>query len=150
MDALDIKNAYLIDHSLGGTIALALALDYPERVRKVVLVSNGGFRGEISRKGQLLLSIIRGIKRLVGKEKSPKYDISSIDDWLVVNRLHELKPQVMIVWGERDPYLPISQARLAHSLIPDCQLYIFPGCRHAPQRERPEKFNKLVCHFLNE
>jgi pimeloyl-ACP methyl ester carboxylesterase len=38
MDALELKSAALIGHSLGGYSALAFALSYPERVTKLVLL----------------------------------------------------------------------------------------------------------------
>ncbi len=38
MDALRISNADLIGHSMGGKIAMQLALNYPERVNKLVVV----------------------------------------------------------------------------------------------------------------
>ncbi len=38
MDALQIPNADFIGHSMGGKIAMQLALDYPERVNKLVVV----------------------------------------------------------------------------------------------------------------
>lgn len=149
MDALGIGSAHLIGHSLGGTIAMAFALDFPERVEKVVLVDSGGL-GELSWQGRLILFLVRGVKRMVGKEKSPSYMPGSMEDWLVINRMSEFKSPAMIVWGKRDPYLPLSQAKLAHSLIQNCQLHVFPRCHHAPQRENSEEFNNLVHQFLME
>ncbi len=148
MEALSITDTHLVGHSLGGTITLTFALDFPERVKKIILVDSGGL-GQVKRRGRLLLYLIRGIKGIVGREKSTNFKAGgTIEDWLLINRLHELKPPVMIVWGERDPYYPPSQARLAQSLIPNCQLHVLPHCRHAPHRERPDEFNRLAHQFL--
>src|ERR1700760_1964235 len=38
LDALEIRDAYLVGHSFGADIALYFALLYPERVRKVVAI----------------------------------------------------------------------------------------------------------------
>lgn len=38
MDALDIETAVLVGHSAGGAVSAQVALDYPERVNKLVLV----------------------------------------------------------------------------------------------------------------
>lgn len=54
MDALGIEKAFVIGHSMGGAIALELALDFPERVKKLVLVDNVGYRP----KGSILFGII--------------------------------------------------------------------------------------------
>jgi pyruvate dehydrogenase E2 component (dihydrolipoamide acetyltransferase) len=48
MDALAIARAHLVGHSLGGAIALALALDRPERVASATLVAPAGLGPEIA------------------------------------------------------------------------------------------------------
>ena len=40
MDSLGIRSAPLIGHSMGGTVALSVALAYPHRVEKVVVVGS--------------------------------------------------------------------------------------------------------------
>lgn len=42
MDALGLQRAHIVGHSQGGAIALHYALDYPERVEKLVIVNSGG------------------------------------------------------------------------------------------------------------
>jgi pimeloyl-ACP methyl ester carboxylesterase len=149
MDAAGITHAHVVGHSLGGAIALTFALDFPEKVYKMVLVDSAGL-GQVTLSGRLILFLIRAAKRITGKEKDSNFRPGGpIRDWLLADRLPELRPPVMIVWGERDRYYPPSLARLAQSLIPDCELHIFPGCGHAPHRERPDEFNELVCEFLS-
>ncbi|MCB9436758.1 MAG: alpha/beta fold hydrolase [Anaerolineales bacterium] len=48
MHALDLEEASIIGHSLGGAITLQLALLHPESVHKLVLVSSGGFGREVA------------------------------------------------------------------------------------------------------
>lgn len=45
LDALDIPQASVLGHSMGGFIALRAALDYPERVNRLVLVSTSAAGG---------------------------------------------------------------------------------------------------------
>jgi pimeloyl-ACP methyl ester carboxylesterase len=47
-DALDIADATLVGHSLGGGIALQLAYLFPDRVNALVLVSSGGLGRELN------------------------------------------------------------------------------------------------------
>ena len=42
LDALDIGNCVLVGNSLGGAVALRIAIDHPGRVRKLVLMAPGG------------------------------------------------------------------------------------------------------------
>ncbi len=48
MDALDIAQAELIGHSLGGAIALKAAVDHPGRVRALALIAPAGLGAEIN------------------------------------------------------------------------------------------------------
>jgi 2-hydroxy-6-oxonona-2,4-dienedioate hydrolase len=63
--------------------------------------------------------------------------------------LPKIKTHTLIIWGKNDRYLPVSQSRKAHKLIPGSHLCILPHCGHAPQREYPEQFNNLVEDFLS-
>ena len=49
MDALGIKKAHIMGHSMGGRVAQWLALDYPEKVRSLVLSGSGSgkYSGEL-------------------------------------------------------------------------------------------------------
>lgn len=47
-DALDVDNATLVGHSLGGGIVLQMAYLFPDRVTAVVLVSSGGLGRELN------------------------------------------------------------------------------------------------------
>src|SRR5688500_16977308 len=42
LDALDIRECVLVGNSLGGAVALKIAMDQPRRVRKLVLMAPGG------------------------------------------------------------------------------------------------------------
>lgn len=44
MDALGIETAHVMGHSMGGRVAQCLALDYPEKVRSLVLSGTGSGR----------------------------------------------------------------------------------------------------------
>lgn len=44
MDALDIERAVIVGHSMGGAIAVHMAVEYPERVRGIVLIDPAGAR----------------------------------------------------------------------------------------------------------
>lgn len=48
LDTLEIDKASLLGNSMGGLISLSAALEYPERIEKLVLVDNAGFGRELS------------------------------------------------------------------------------------------------------
>ena len=48
MDVLDVEQAHLVGHSLGGAIAAQMALDHPRRVASVALIGSAGLGPEIN------------------------------------------------------------------------------------------------------
>lgn len=56
----------------------------------------------------------------------------------------------LLVWGGRDPLIPVAHARVAHELIPGSQLEIFPTAGHFPHLDEPARFAALLRAFVAE
>ena len=54
----------------------------------------------------------------------------------------------LIVWGERDPLIPVRHAQAAHRRIPGSRLVVFPGAGHFPHRSDPGRFADVLLDFL--
>ncbi len=54
----------------------------------------------------------------------------------------------LIVWGGRDPIIPVSHAHETHEAIPGSRLEIFEEAGHYPHCEDPERFARVVCEFI--
>jgi pimeloyl-ACP methyl ester carboxylesterase len=54
LDALDIHRVTVIGHSLGGGIAMQFAHQHRQYCKRIVLISSGGFGGDVSRALRLL------------------------------------------------------------------------------------------------
>jgi pimeloyl-ACP methyl ester carboxylesterase len=54
----------------------------------------------------------------------------------------------MIVWGERDPMIPVAHARAAHEAIAGSRLETFPAAGHFPHRDHPRRFVEVLLDFL--
>ncbi len=50
----------------------------------------------------------------------------------------------LLIWGDRDPVIPVDHGVRAHELLPDSRLVVFPGAGHEPHRFDPERFAELV------
>jgi pimeloyl-ACP methyl ester carboxylesterase len=57
---------------------------------------------------------------------------------------------LLIVWGDRDPIIPVEHAEEAHRELPSSRLEIFEGVGHLPQLERPGSFIAVLERFLGE
>ena len=54
----------------------------------------------------------------------------------------------LLVWGERDPIIPVEHARAAQRLVPGSRLEIFPDAGHFPHLDDPLRFVRLLTDFM--
>lgn len=64
------------------------------------------------------------------------------------SRLKEISIPTLLVHGSEDKAVPLKDAIAASKIIPHCQLHIMEGCKHWPQKERPEEFSRVVVDFI--
>jgi pimeloyl-ACP methyl ester carboxylesterase len=57
---------------------------------------------------------------------------------------------VQIMWGERDPIIPVSHGEAAHRAMPHSRLEIFDGIGHLPQLQDAARFVAALERFLEE
>lgn len=61
--------------------------------------------------------------------------------------LAELLPS-LIIWGDRDPLIPVAHAHVAHRELPGSRLEIFPDGGHFPQLYDPMRFAYTLIDFI--
>jgi pimeloyl-ACP methyl ester carboxylesterase len=54
----------------------------------------------------------------------------------------------MLVWGERDPIIPIEHGYAAHQLVPGSRLEVFPDAGHFPHVDHPQRFISVLVDFM--
>jgi len=122
--ALRIGSADVLGYSMGGRVALQMALAHPARVGRLVLESAPAG----------LAASLRGM----GLGAQP---------WLG-GELETLPMPVLLVSGERDAKF----TRIAASLLPLFAAgthEIVAGAGHLPHLEQPARFLRVVCDFLD-
>jgi pimeloyl-ACP methyl ester carboxylesterase len=55
----------------------------------------------------------------------------------------------LIMWGERDPIIPVEHGRTAHRLVPGSRLEVFPGAGHFPHLDDPLRFVRVLTDFID-
>ena len=55
---------------------------------------------------------------------------------------------LLIVWGARDPIIPVATPRTPTASCPDSRLEIFEGVGHVPQLEEPARFVDVLEGFI--
>jgi pimeloyl-ACP methyl ester carboxylesterase len=55
---------------------------------------------------------------------------------------------ILILWGEDDPYYPVTLAERLNEAIPASTLALLPGCGHYLPEEAPETIGPLITEYL--
>src|SRR4051794_1745421 len=54
----------------------------------------------------------------------------------------------MLIWGDRDPIIPVAHGHRAHELMPHSRLEVFPRAGHFPFNDDPERFVAVLGDFI--
>ena len=175
LDALKLDRAVLVGHSMGGAIAIWMALEYPERVAGLVLVGTGGRLRvlpiilELSAQPthfEELVDIINGKSysphappRLVDlarkrmAENSPQVlhkDFNACDQFDVMDRLGAVKVPAQVICGRDDVLTPEKYSHFLEEVIPRADLALIEKAGHMVMLEKPQQVADVIKRFMRE
>ncbi len=131
----------LLAQSMGGPVALRVALRHPGRVRRLVLAATSGGVD---------------VSGLGGADWRPDYRRHYPDAaaWIADARpdLTDLLPGVaqptLLLWGDADPISPLAVGQRLRQLLPDAALFVVPGGDHAMVHDRPQAIAGAIVRHL--
>ncbi len=178
MEIMGINEAPVFGHSMGGTVALSLALKAPDRVKKVAIVGspiNGNSLnfylklagvGWIARLLWRIPMILRVIMLILLSGDSARIrkmmfrDVSrtntesffrSIGDLYRTDlrqQMYKVTIPTLGVFGRQDNIVNPNQARLLTKGVSQSRVEVLNASRHFPMLDEPEKFIQIVQEFL--
>jgi pimeloyl-ACP methyl ester carboxylesterase len=77
--------------------------------------------------------------------------VRALDDKLFepyIRRIPEIKNRTLILWGEKDRWIPLDVGRRLQKEIPASTLAVIASCGHIPQEEKPDETAKLIAEFI--
>ena len=66
------------------------------------------------------------------------------------SRLGALTMPALILWGEKDPLMPVALGRALADALPHAHFHVLPGCGHLPTLEKPVECAALIGSFLHD
>ncbi|HTA54824.1 MAG TPA: alpha/beta hydrolase [Candidatus Acidoferrales bacterium] len=167
--ALDVAPVVIVGHSMGGTVALRFAVDYPEATQGLVLIapvpaSGGGFS---ERRVEYLRSTAGDpvvVRHWLTRTLSAEHDAATLDRLCAVARLtpREAGLESFASWGFADfadatrrikaPALVIapehdaaeSVKRNVAALLPNAEYVVLPDGAHYAIVEQPQQIAELI------
>jgi pimeloyl-ACP methyl ester carboxylesterase len=163
-----LSGVTIVGSSMGGWIAMEMAVRDTSRIKSLVLVSPAG----IAAPGVLpadifLLSPEELVRNLFFDEKLAQARLAQPEDVDISlkNRhttarlaweprlhdphlgkwLHRIEVPVKIVWGREDRILPVGFVDEFKRLMPRAQVHILEKCGHLPHAEKADEFVEIVC-----
>jgi 4,5:9,10-diseco-3-hydroxy-5,9,17-trioxoandrosta-1(10),2-diene-4-oate hydrolase len=76
------------------------------------------------------------------------FDPATAQDGLLWREAHQLRQEVLLIWGREDRVNPLDGALVALKIIRRAQLHVFSRCGHWAQLEKFDEFNRLAISFL--
>ncbi len=157
LDALEVDAASLVGSSMGGWVSCCLAAARPDRVERLVLISPGGLYLPEAPPMPIprLLEYITSYYPEEGSAELTKALKTINSLWRssgfapdVKEMLPAIKALTLVVWGDKDPVIPVTYGDMFASEIKGARLKIIEGAGHMPYLERPEETNRIIINFL--
>ena len=165
---LNLKNVTVVGSSMGGWIAMEMAVRDTSRLKSLVLSSPAGIAAPGVRAADIFLmapeEMVRNLfvdqKLAEARLAQPEdVDISlknrhttarlawepRLHDPYLPKWLHRIDVAVKIVWGRQDRILPVAFVDVYRKLLPKADISIIENCGHLPHAERPDEFVEIIC-----
>ena len=168
LDHLEVREAVIAGHSLGGFMSLAFHVRYPERVKALVLQGCGpGYRSDVSRAAwneraeNRARSLEEGGLAALGGSSEVGISIQasarglalaargilSQVDARVIDSLPSIAVPVLIIVGDGDTNY-LNGSNYMASRIPDAIDVVVPDAGHGVNVDQPEAVNDALGQFL--
>jgi pimeloyl-ACP methyl ester carboxylesterase len=168
----EVPAAFIVGHSMGGAIAIDLAMRYPALVRGIVLIGTGArlkvypeiLEGIIKDKEKTARMIVDTAFSPVFPEKLKEKvfteymkndaqtvfnDFTACDGFNVMKELDSLSVPALVICGKEDRFTPVKYSHYLTDTIPGAGLVLVEGAGHMVMLERPAEVNRSIGEFIS-
>lgn len=166
IEKLKLKNVILLGHSFGGQVAVDFALNQPELIKHLILLSPACIRNPHPTLKSRLLSSFKPLLKLLPNEfnrwlfekiASKNYLTSNPVQRDVMKRIlredysekiTKLTISTSIIWGSEDREIS-NEGKFLSENIKNSRLYVLYGADHSPHITAPQKLLPVLNEILS-
>ncbi|HXP10614.1 MAG TPA: alpha/beta hydrolase [Acidobacteriaceae bacterium] len=175
LDSQHLQQVDMAGWSMGGWIAMQVALQQPQRIRRLVLLDSAGLRFQLSfdpalfqpasptdlvkleeiliphprpLPGFLAMAMLRRGDHVGWVVRRSVQSMMTGED-LVDGKLGALTMPVLIGWGDQDKLIPLSVGYRLHQEMLQSVLDVYDGCGHLAPQDCVSQVGPSVVDFLN-
>lgn len=153
LDAAGLAEADVLGFSHGGAVAQQLALDVPDRVRRLVLVATSCGVGATPSRGRAILRSLRPPADYDPWQLADAVGLFwhslAISSWSSISFLGAIRSPTLVVCGTRDSVVPPANSWLLARRIPGASLVMLPGGHDLQRAKSAGALARAVDDFLN-
>ncbi len=170
-DELKLEQPVIAGHSLGGAIALMMALEYGNELSGLILIGTGArlrvhptFLAEalqapdVARRHLVELCVIPEhiptlALAILQEQGMPEAgilyrDLKACDIFDVMSRLQEISLPTLILCGREDRLTPPKYSQFLSEKLPGAKLCVIPDAGHYVMREQGEMVNRAIEEWM--
>ncbi|WXG47352.1 MAG: alpha/beta hydrolase [Candidatus Atabeyarchaeum deiterrae] len=172
LSMLSASTTILVGHSMGGAISMRFALDYPDKVKALVLIGTGAKLGvnpaiieglsknfkQAIRTGVAAWSyaqktdrsiIQEGINEMVKcKQEVAIADFKACNDFDIREHVSQIGLPTLIIVGDEDKLTPVKWSEYLRKNIRNSQLKVISGAGHMIMHEKPDEVDECIGTFV--
>lgn len=171
IDALNLDNLILAGHSMGGGIAMLMALENPEKVKALILIATSA---KLSVAEQTLEKVRDNYQEFFElsptrafADESPEAlkvvyreglvdtgsevcygDLMACNVFDIMNEVERIDLPTLIISAEKDIMTPAKYGEYLHQKIYGSEFHLIKGSGHFVMQEKAKKVNDLLLDFL--
>ena len=164
-DALGLETFHIVGFSMGAMTALTFATRHPDRLRTAIISGIDTAREPRSRVARRLMDPERIEREEPGwaAQLERRHKLQGEGAWkrllpaivndvgtaslLTFEDLRRVRLPVLLVYGDRDVFVPVDHAAAIYRQLPDARLFIAPNSPHTVMVSQPALFNLAAGNF---
>jgi pimeloyl-ACP methyl ester carboxylesterase len=169
-----LRQPVIAGHSMGGAVALAYVLNYPQDIKALILIDTGArlrvrrdflelMEAGVNAPARWVEDIVEPLYGRVAPEASERivkgiakvgvaaqlHDFRCCDKFDVMYKIERITVPTLVICGSEDDMTPVKYSRYLSNKITGAKLVIIEGGSHLCFLENPLEANRAIEEFVN-